>query len=98
MILDIFEMDSKCGHYVFAAHHVRVAGMFGHFHMIPVGSNLFLSLLTTLGLLAGAGFLFGHFCVNRPFSTELAATPTSGYLHKHGHDMFGEHNGELFCL
>lgn len=61
-----------------ATYHVEVAGVFGHIHMLPVGSTLFLSLLTTLGLFPGAGFLFGHVCsvsalvftVSSPANTE----------------------------
>lgn len=49
----------------FITHHGNVAGVLGHLHMIPVGSALFLSLLTVLSLFTGAGFLFGHFCFDR---------------------------------
>lgn len=75
-----FEMHSKSWLAWLAAHHVKVAGMFGHFDMIPVGSNLFLPFLAILGLFPGPGFLFGHFCVNRSFPTKLGAKSTSGFL------------------
>ena len=46
--------------YVLITHHGEVAGMLGHVDHIPVGSGLFLSLFSALGLFPGTGFLFGH--------------------------------------
>lgn len=64
----------------FVTIHVKVAGVFGHIYMFPVGSTLFLSLLTTFSLFPGTGFLFGHFCFNGPVATQLTASLTSSYL------------------
>lgn len=54
------EIDSKFWLAQLTAHHVEVAGMFRHFDMLPVGSNLFLPFFTILGLFPCTSFLFGH--------------------------------------